>query len=959
MEDLGVKIALNVNPRITSLIVAIEKYEEGQDLFGPAKFGIRFANFLVERVGVDPQSIKLVISAIDRSKPDVEHFCRKYATEAHPATFSNLIRVIEELWEMPGDELVIFWGGHGFIRSGEIGNRALFLPERRQSFNLDAFINYLHRNSACAADSPKTVTVLVDACAVFYKQATVSDGFRFPSISLNLDPGRTVKAIFSAGAGQAAHNSDDGLFSSILLKYLQHTGTWPEFSDLQKHCVEKFQTYDTQIDQSPAVLIVADSHGNERPAYTRTTPTLTTLQSKTVARLGGDRQLYPLALRYCVTNKLLSGTLEKRTGPASISLHQYFVDLKGDRCLAVLGLPGAGKTNLVKELGRQLIRERHSSTPVLINLSNFESRISFRDWVAGELSREYNELHYVVNGWLADRHLCLILDRFDALDLPRRNACITSINQFLKELSGTEIVFCTRLQEYLESSGRLAFSGAVCVVALSESQIFGLLEDRRKRLEVALTQVENIVVDLEMFQVKAFCESIREEPTPYPVAPLSKANLQTQGTNRDVELRLRDELTRQIEGLKMLEAALQEPTVMRLATCPASLDALITIFTSKRDIRLPDVQIAGPRVVWDVYLDSLLSEQQLARPYTAPNVRRWLVWIARRTSNLGVRDITVDVLQPNLLRGNKNSHWSLLYYAIVWLVVAGIVKLIIPLESKTDSIFFWCISVAVFFSSRLILIPNPLELEKVLSYLLMPLSVMKIFLRKVVNRVGWERIDTTKRENRTLFELFFRRNRNRIVIAVVLMLVATTAFSLYIEKSHNSPVVDTSIFVVVLFCSVTGIVAIILSLLFGISDSIFGILPLISALNTFSTTVIYSLINGLFWRSNTVEPSMRQRFAVTLMNMTLWSLVVLELPIVSPLKSYIFITVVLYTGLLALIQITVIVLLIPFAGGPWDWFTFLSKCAQVRLLLKRGEAYHFIHREFQDALVLSEEDSHV
>ena len=74
---------------------------------------------------------------------------------------------------------------------------------------------------------------------------------------------------------------------------------------------------------------------------------------------------------------------------------------------------------------------------------------------------------------MADQQLLLLLDGLDEVKEERRADCIQALNQFLQDYGQTEMVVCSRLQEYelLARSNSLQLQAAICIRPLTSEQV--------------------------------------------------------------------------------------------------------------------------------------------------------------------------------------------------------------------------------------------------------------------------------------------------------------------------------------------------------------------------------------------------------------------------------------------------------------------------------------------------------
>lgn len=150
------------------------------------------------------------------------------------------------------------------------------------------------------------------------------------------------------------------------------------------------------------------------------------------------------------------------------------------RSLLILGEPGAGKTIMLLSLAKELLYpdklQNGLPLPVVFNLSSWtNSRKTFPQWLAEELSTKYMIPVKIGESWIRDCRLILLLDGLDEVGADKRNACITEINRFLEESTVMGIATCCRFKEYIELDTKLTLNGAIRLKLLSKEKIMNYL----------------------------------------------------------------------------------------------------------------------------------------------------------------------------------------------------------------------------------------------------------------------------------------------------------------------------------------------------------------------------------------------------------------------------------------------------------------------------------------------------
>ncbi len=161
--------------------------------------------------------------------------------------------------------------------------------------------------------------------------------------------------------------------------------------------------------------------------------------------------------------------------PPGTRIIEQFDQLGAGRTLLILGEPGAGKTTLLLELTQVLInraeKNQNLAIPVVLNLSSWSEKFSLVDWIITELKTKYQVAQKISKNWLNTNQLILMLDGLDEVSVYQRNACVKAINTFNQDYGQTEMVVCSRIQDYEALTDRLKFQGAVSISPLTDQQI--------------------------------------------------------------------------------------------------------------------------------------------------------------------------------------------------------------------------------------------------------------------------------------------------------------------------------------------------------------------------------------------------------------------------------------------------------------------------------------------------------
>lgn len=145
--------------------------------------------------------------------------------------------------------------------------------------------------------------------------------------------------------------------------------------------------------------------------------------------------------------------------------------------LLILGNPGAGKTTTLLDLAAVLVQRANGDPtqpiPVLFNLSSWQDdKQTLKDWLLGELKLKYGVSPKLGQQWLEARTLLPLLDGLDELPPQRQEPAVQRINDWLQSGEGaSQLVVCSRREEYELYATKLSLNGAICLEPLTEAQL--------------------------------------------------------------------------------------------------------------------------------------------------------------------------------------------------------------------------------------------------------------------------------------------------------------------------------------------------------------------------------------------------------------------------------------------------------------------------------------------------------
>jgi GTPase SAR1 family protein len=273
--------------------------------------------------------------------------------------------------------------------------------------------------------------------------------------------------------------------------------------------------------------------------------------------------------------------------PTGVGVTDVFNRMGEGRTLLILGEPGAGKTTTLLTLTKHLITRTEQDLsrpiPVVFNLSSWASkRQNIADWVVQELNRQYKVSKSLAKTWIKEQQLLLTLDGLDEVKSEYREDCVQALNEFMQKHGQTEIIVCSRIQDYNALSTRLQLQGAICVQSLTDEQIKQYLNSAGNQLEALRTLLEK--------------DTALQELAKSPLT-LSVMTLAYEG--------------KLVEDLPQIDSIEEHR-----------------------------------RHLFNTYIETMFSRKEAKQKYPKEQAMRWLIWLAKRLSQTSQTMFLIEGLQP-------------------------------------------------------------------------------------------------------------------------------------------------------------------------------------------------------------------------------------------------------------------------------------------------------------------------
>ena len=156
------------------------------------------------------------------------------------------------------------------------------------------------------------------------------------------------------------------------------------------------------------------------------------------------------------------------------SIIQVYDEAGGD--LLIVGQSGVGKTTLLLELARALIKRAESDPtrplPVVLSLVSWATKqLSIEAWLIEEIRIWYPRSYGYVEQWIKHNQLHPLFDGLDEIPDEKRAACVNALAVYWRDHPDIPMVICSRKAQTLTRVGNFPFKGVMSVHPLNLTQV--------------------------------------------------------------------------------------------------------------------------------------------------------------------------------------------------------------------------------------------------------------------------------------------------------------------------------------------------------------------------------------------------------------------------------------------------------------------------------------------------------
>lgn len=168
--------------------------------------------------------------------------------------------------------------------------------------------------------------------------------------------------------------------------------------------------------------------------------------------------------------------------------------------LLVLGNVGVGKSTFLAELTDHLYKnaaaDKDEPVPVLLHAGNWDGRLPFTTWLAGQIVSDYKLPPARAEALIAGDGVIPVVDGLDELVSSRRQSFVAALNVFIEEDTSPLVVAC-RTSDYMALSQKLHLDKAAEIQPLSPERVSGWVwEQPDRRYLREYVQADPTLLDL-------------------------------------------------------------------------------------------------------------------------------------------------------------------------------------------------------------------------------------------------------------------------------------------------------------------------------------------------------------------------------------------------------------------------------------------------------------------------------
>ena len=344
-----------------------------------------------------------------------------------------------------------------------------------------------------------------------------------------------------------------------------------------------------------------------------------------------DKQVQPQQVKRHWDAEIKIGALPSQPLPPETKILDVFErsDIQGK--LLILGAPGAGKTTTLLDLAQGLVEraiaDPTAPIPVIFTLSSWKDpKQLMKDWLIAELKSKYGVRIDIGKKWIEDKQLLPLLDGLDEVKPEHQKSCLNAINRLLEsDDRPSDLVVCSRREEYENYQVRLHLNGAIRLQALTDEQI------------------------------QQYFHTLKQ-PQMWQTMQLDVALLEL----------IRTPLFLAIVELSVTEQKFSFSDWQALTSREARLQYLFDVF-------------------WEAAIDRVLVEPRLSaqgiqsktywktKPPTAKQTRRWLTCLAQQLQKESETEFLIEKMQPSWLSAYHHSAYIVIL-GFIFTVINGLVS---------------------------------------------------------------------------------------------------------------------------------------------------------------------------------------------------------------------------------------------------------------------------------------------